>query len=269
MGGKMYLLNEKDYIRNILAAKKKPDDLSMGYLINLLSKYYYSPESDAVTLSEIVKEQILGFHLDNYQEYQYHNKIISACQELFEGTADTSLKQREYIPVYEPELHLIHSLPGDRQRKLMFTIYAVARYMGCDGWVNKKDSKGILEIFKLANVTATSEKRNELLHEFYTRGIISFGKRINNLNFKVHLEDTGEIVYKIRDFNNLGNQYIGNFKQGYRQCKSCGKAYKVKSEKDYSSRYCEACAIERRKSANRKSMTKAREMKKCVQSHVS
>ena len=37
----MYILNEKDYIRSVLASKKKPEDLSIGYLIVLTAKYYY------------------------------------------------------------------------------------------------------------------------------------------------------------------------------------------------------------------------------------
>ncbi len=41
----------------------------------------------------------------------------------------------------------------------MFTLYAVARYMDSDGWINKKDLRGLSEIFKLANITLTSDKK--------------------------------------------------------------------------------------------------------------
>ena len=62
-----------------------------------------------------------------------------------------------------------------------------------------------------------------MLHELYVNGYITLGKKVDNLNIKVQLDDSGEIVYKVKDFNNLGNQYIGNFKKGYKQCKCCGK----------------------------------------------
>ena len=222
-----------------MASKKKPDDLSMGYFITLIAKYYLSDEIDVESLSKIVKEKLLEFDLENYQEYKYHNKIMKICTFLFDGSIDKNFREQEYIPIYENEFKAIESLPNDRQKKLMFTFFALARYMDCDGWINKKTSKGISEAFKLANVTLTSDKRNELLHELYSNGYISLGKKVDNLNIKVQLDNSGEIVYKVMDFNNLGNQYIGNFKKGYKQCKCCGKKIKNTGNKKM---YCEKCA---------------------------
>ena len=222
-----------------MASKNKPDDLSMGYFITLIAKYYLSDEIDVESLSKIVKEKLLEFDLENYQEYKYHNKIMKICTFLFDGNIDKNFREQEYIPIYENELKVIESLPNDRQKKLMFTFFALARYMDCDGWINKKTSKGISEAFKLANVTLTSDKRNELLHELYSNGYISLGKKVDNLNIKVQLDNSGEIVYKVMDFNNLGNQYIGNFKKGYKQCKCCGKKIKNTGNKKM---YCEKCA---------------------------
>lgn len=222
-----------------MASKKKPDDLSIGYFITLISKYYLSDEIDVESLSKIVKEKLLEFNLDNYQEYKYHNKIMKICTSLFDESTDKNFREQEYIPIYENELKVIESLSNDRQKKLMFTFFALARYMDCDGWINKKTSKGISEAFKLANVTLTSDKRNELLHELYVNGYISLGKKVDNLNIKVQLDDSGEVVYKVKEFNNIGNQYIGNFKKGYKQCKCCGKKIKDTGNKKM---YCEKCA---------------------------
>lgn len=204
--------------------------------------------------------------MDNYQEYLYHNKITAICNGLLNGDIDITFKEREYIPIYENELDVINTLPNDRQKKLMFTFFAVARYMDCDGWINKKTSKGISEIFKLANVTVTSQKRNELLHELYKNGYISFGKKIDNMNIRVNLDDSGDVIYKVKDFSNIGNQYIGNFKKGYKQCVHCGRKYKIKSPNDYSSKYCNQCAkeIESINATLRK--RKQRENQKCHES---
>lgn len=247
-----------------MASKKKPDDLPMGYFITLIAKYYLSDEIDVESLSKIVKEKLLEFDLENYQEYKYHNKIMKICTSLFDGSVDKNFREQEYVPIYENELKVIELLPNDRQKKLMFTFFALARYMNCDGWINKKTSKGISEVFKLANVTLTSDKRNELLHELYSNGYISLCKKVDNLNIKVQLDDSGEIVYKVMNFNNLGNQYIGNFKKGYKQCKCCGKKIRIKSDKDYSTKYCDKCSYEKHKEINRNSMKKARETEKCV-----
>lgn len=242
-----------------MASKKKPDDLSMGHFIVLIAKYYLSDTIDVESLSKIVKAQLIEFDLDNYQEYKYHNKIMKICTSLFDESTDKNFREQEYIPIYENELKVIESLPNDRQKKLMFTFFALARYMDCDGWINKKTSKGISEAFKLANVTLTSDKRNELLHELYVNGYISLGKKVDNLNIKVQLDDSGGIVYKVKDFNNLGNQYIGNFKKGYKQCAGCGKKIKIQGTNH---KYCQKCSKEIESENNIKRIKKCRETKK-------
>lgn len=216
----------------------------MGYLITLIAKYYFSDELGVEELVNIVKRKILEFNLDNYQEYKYHIKIMNICKGLFNDSIDRTLNEIEYIPIYENELKFISALPTDRQKKLMFTFFAVARYMDCDGWINKKTSKDISEVFKLANVTLTSDQRNVLLHELYTNGYITFGKKVNNLNIKVDLDNSGDIVYKIKEFCNIGNQYIGNFKKGYKQCATplCGRVFKITGA---NCKYCSRCARER------------------------
>lgn len=114
----MYILNEKEYIGNILASKKKPDDLSMGYLITLIAKYCYSDRINADELSDMIKKKLSEFDLENYQEYQYHNKIIATCQEICTGSTEHTFREREFIPIYESELAFIDSLPNDRQKNL-------------------------------------------------------------------------------------------------------------------------------------------------------
>lgn len=254
----MYILNEKEYIRNILISNQKPDELSVRYLITLIAKYYFHNATDAETLAELVKKKILCFDIDNYQEYTYHKRIISTCEGLFNESIDCSLKEREFVPIYMDEINLINSLPDDRQKKVMFTLYAIARYMECGGWINKKDAKGLAEIFKLANVTLTCAKRNELLHELYKNGHISFGKKIDNLNIQVELKESGETACKIREFKNIGNQYIANFKKGYKQCKKCGRVIKITGT---NKQYCTTCSKAASAMNNIKRIKKCRENK--------
>ena len=115
--------------------------------------------------------------------------------------------------------------------------------MNCGGWINKKDIRALSEVFKLANITLTQDKKNELLHELYINNYIYFCNKINNLNIRVDLidGDDEDIVYKVTEFSNLGNQYIGNFKKGYKQCKSCGKKIKDTGNRKL---YCDKCAEE-------------------------
>ena len=84
------------------------------------------------------------------------------CIDLYDSESKNLFRELEYVPIYEKELKVVESLPNDRQKKFMFTLFAIARYMDCEGWINKKDSKGLSEVFKLANVTLSSDKKNEL-----------------------------------------------------------------------------------------------------------
>lgn len=170
----MYILNEKDYIRSVLASKKKPEDLSIGYLIVLTAKYYYinNENIEKEQLVEIVTNKISDMMIYGYQEYKWIRKIEKVCDIFYDNEKDKKLNKKEeinekdkqlrelkYVPIYQEEIDLINSLPNDRQKKLMFTLYAVARYMDSDGWINKKDLRGLSEIFKLANITLTSDKK--------------------------------------------------------------------------------------------------------------
>lgn len=250
----MYILNEKNYIRDVISSGEKPEDITNGYLIKLIAKYYFDKDEDVYNLIDKVKQKMLEFNIEGYQEYKYAKKIHDICEELYESEADSIFKELEYIPIYEKELEVVESLPSDREKKFMFTLYAIARYMNCDGWVNKKDLKGLYEIFKLANVSLSADKKNDLLHNLYINGYITFAKSIDNMNIHIELGDENDdIVYKITDFENLGNQYIGNFKKGYKQCKTCGK--KIATPNNGRPKlYCDKCAKEINKNKTKERM---------------
>lgn len=59
----------------------------------------------------------------------------------------------------------------------MFTLFAIARYMNSEGWINKKDSKGLSEVFKLANVTLSSDKKMNCCMSYIVMVIFISGKR--------------------------------------------------------------------------------------------
>lgn len=162
-----------------MRTKSKPKDLSKGYLIVLIAKYYYAPDFILEDFINLVKEKMRSFDFDSmeYQEYKWHNKITSICKSLSAGDMDWHLKEREYIPIYENELQYVQTCKTDRQRKLLFTLYAAARYMDCDGWINKKDLKGLAETFKLANLTLVTDKKASLIRELVEMEYIALVKK--------------------------------------------------------------------------------------------
>ena len=115
----MYILNEKDYIRSVLASKKKPEDLSIGYLIVLTAKYYYinNENIEKKQLVEIVTNKISDMMIYGYQEYKWIRKIEKVCDIFYDNEKDKKSKKKEeinekdkqlrelkYVPIYQEEI---------------------------------------------------------------------------------------------------------------------------------------------------------------------
>ena len=255
----MYIMDEHKFINDVVNSREKPPDLSMNYLITLLIKKYFSENHIyGYDLVNVVKAKLNEFNISGYQEYKFHKKISQLVDKLCNDKELCTFKNIEYVPIYQSEIDKISALDNDRKKKFLFTVYAVARFMDSNGWINKKDLSGITEIFKLANISLTQKDKLVLIHELYKDGYISFSKRVDNLNIRVELSDgkNDSITYKVYDFNNLGNQYIGNFKDGYKQCAICGKKIKSKGNRH---KYCDACARQKHLESKRNNMKKLRE----------
>lgn len=252
----MFVLNEKKYIEGILNDKLIPEDLSFGYLLNLVVRYTYLNmwkfSNGSIKKSDLVcnvKNVLREFSFLPIEEYKYIDKVKVLCSDLVDKTSGTDLlngkpmfRELDFIPLYQSELDIINTLTKRNQKKFLFTLYMIARFMDCDGWVNKKDSKGLMEIFKLANVTIPVASRYALLNLLYENNYISFSERIDNLNIKVPLctNVNENVVYKLTEFENVGNKYVVSFIDGYKQCVICGKV--IKNSSNNKNKYCPSCA---------------------------
>lgn len=235
-----YILNEKEYIKGLLCTYEKPAELSVSYLTTLLSKFFVGEYDSVDRLISKVKEELLKFNISGYQEYQYANKIYDICKNIILDESKRTFRETEYVPVYQSDIQMIDKMPSDKYKKILFTLIVNARYMNSDGWINKKTTDGIRDIFKQANIAGGSDYRDDILYELYKAGYISFARSNMNQNIKINFyEHDDEIAYKVTDFKHLGNQYIGNFKKGYMMCKQCGKIIKITGNKKM---YCKKCA---------------------------
>lgn len=243
----MYILNEEEFIRDTLASRKKPKDISISYLISLTAKYYYlnNPDIDRQILIDTVKKKIREFKILGYQEHRYFNKIVQACDNAINSEIDNLFRRIEYIPIYESDISKIMKLNNNQEKKFMFTVYALARYMNCGGWINKKDYKSFSEVFELANIASSISCRNEMIHKLYENNFIELSRKIDNLNIRVNLINDGEVAYKIKKFENLGNQYLCQFEKRYKFCATPGCTGKVVIT-GKNSKYCYQCARERK-----------------------
>lgn len=238
----MIIINEYEYVRQILESKIIPKGVSNKRVLLYIAKYYFNPDYSLDELKQLVFEKMGEFNLpaSYYQEYKYVTYVTGICEKLLSGELSSEFRKVESVNIYQSELNIISRGETDRERKLLFTLFVLAKINGTNsGWVNNETK----DIFQLANVTATIKERASMIYKLYNAGLVGQSFKIDNLSLKVELGAFDEPVgLVVNSFENLGNQYIANFKPGWKMCVCCGKLFKVKGA---NSKYCKPCAREK------------------------
>lgn len=235
----MIIINEYDYVKNIIESRVVPKDVSNKRLLTYISKFYYDPIFTVNEFVECVFDEMRKFNLplNIYQEYKYVSYVRGLCEKLLSDQLSHILRKIDFVNIYDSELNIIQKGENDKEKKILFTLFVLAKINGTNsGWVNNETK----DIFNLANVTATTKDRALLIHKLYKSGLLSQNHKNDKLGYKVNLgADTEEIVATVDCFENIGNQYIAKFKSGWKMCDCCNKLFKAKGS---NSKYCKACA---------------------------
>ena len=95
----------------------------------------------------------------------------------------------------------------------------------------------------MANIRCNCRNRNLLFYNLTKNCYIKQSFNISKFIYHVDLDkNDGNIVMKITNIKDLGNQLIAYLKDGYTICSRCGKLIKIKSKYDGSTKYCDECA---------------------------
>ena len=149
------------------------------------------------------------------------------------------------IVVTKPEISRIKKIKGVQAQRLAFTLLCIAKYMkevspNLDWWVNMPES----DIMKMANINTSYKRQNLLYGQLLDAGLIQSSKRITNLNVRVLFAEDGETAIEIRDYRNLGNQYMMLLGKQYFVCQNCGLTVKAPDGSPaYRMKYCKDCAV--------------------------
>ena len=236
------ILNEKKFVEQLLNQEVSFEDykISRIKLIEYLFMYYPN-DVDKVQQALI---HILGesFPLENYM-----TQIFKINKELCKNPKH--LQEIDYIPIYQEEINIVQTLDDEKLQCLLITAYVIARALNKDGWLNRYNKSSLKEWFKLANVRANTVDKNLLVGELIDLGYCQDSKMSDNINVQVDINHSGTESLRIYELENIGNQYLHKYKDGWKMCQSCGKMYKIK-KKDYSSKYCKKCGYETKLSQN-------------------
>ena len=256
----MIIINEYDYVKKILENKIIPKNVSNKRILLYIAKYYYQPEYSVNEMKQLILNKMSEFNLsvEQYQEYKYDAYVKNICEKLVKQELSSEFRKVEYANIYQSELDIINKCENDKEKKLLFTLFVLAKVNGNNsGWVNNE----IKDIFQLANITATIKERATIIYKLYKAGLIGQSQKIDNLSLKVELGQADEpIILVVKSFENIGNQYIANFKAGWKMCYCCKKLFKIKGT---NSRYCKMCAREKELQIQRNCMKNLRETRKC------
>lgn len=238
---KKLIINEKKFAEDLISSAILPEDVSANTAIKYLTRYYCEyGNMDLQEITDTVFNKMKQYKLTvvAYQEYKA-NELIKRIHSAIGKGKINKLRTYDSIPLYKSEYEKIMECETDREKKVLFTIYILARYTGRYGWVYNSES----EIYKLANVSSTTKNKVDVFASLLNKGMIKDTKKVNDLKIGVDLSDSNdEVILEVNDLKNVGNQFIAFIKDDYIMCKECGKLVKIKSKYDGSTQYCEKCA---------------------------
>ena len=242
----MVIFNEKKYVKEIIEQHNRDRKININKLIKYIVRYYYEDYKDAPLKDYIRKvlDVVNTFEYDEvyYREFMGDKIARRLCKQAQKDELNCEFREIDSVSVTEAEMEIIEKGKNDRERKLLFTLYVLAKVYGYhSGWVNYPPS----EIFKLANITLNYEDRFLLIHELYKAGLIQLNHIIGKTGYKVELHEDSPVAITVPNDiydkpDHFGNQYMV-YKKGedWTMCKECGRLIKKHSPNQ---KYCQKCA---------------------------
>lgn len=245
-------MNERRRAEDILSSVQ--ETTNPIHNVYLLSRYYYAQGMKQKEVLEKIEDYLRQFPFLVLPKWQRTvDKIVAKAK-------GKGIIEIEYVDITEKELAEIAKLRKESLKKLAFTLLCIAKYFNTirpenNSWVNTPDK----DVFRMADIrTLDCKRQQQLIRELYLLGLIGYSKVVDNVNLQVLFVDAEtEPVFHIYQFDDLGYQYLEYVGDpSIVHCKCCGKLIKKTScRKDY----CDECAVEARKSSNRKASQKRRD----------
>lgn len=253
------VLNEYEWAERMIADRKlgkKPYET-----LTRVAKYYYERRYSKREVRKMLDEFLIQCDPDA--------SLVSwsaALDRITKTAAKYAPIQIDYIRITLGELEWIAKLDSKQLRRLAFTMLCVSKYWNIvsennNDWVNTPDK----EIFQMANITIPGKKQDLMYGELIRAGYIKQSKRIDNLNVKMLTpESDDDVGILVKDFRNLGYQYMKYCGEPYYECEKCGITVR---DKEYTAnrsmqnsckrrdsgrkhKYCPTCAAEIRLKQN-------------------
>ena len=148
------------------------------------------------------------------------------------------------IVISTQEMSRIEKLDSKQLRRLAFTLLCLSKYWDAVNeddrhWVNSPDS----DIMRMANINTSISRQSMMYHRLNQEGMIVFSRKVSNTNVRVCFAEDGVPALAVRDFRNLGYQYLKYCGEPFFFCANCGIVTRYKDPKNgKKQKYCPDCA---------------------------
>lgn len=236
----MIILNEKEYVEEHYLKNNEVDAKPYNTL-SLLARYYYH----CLGYRQKKIESLLLDYLDrNYPRYVYSKySWEETVERLARKAGKYPLLEADCIWITESELEKIEAIGNQKMELVIFTLLCLAKYYNLkkpknNSWVNDD----IKDVFDLARVSTSMENRDYMLYDLHQINLVDFPVQVGNLANRVtFVDDESKKVLPIKDFRELGREYLLYKGGNFIRCSGCGRLIPKKGN----TRYCSKCSAER------------------------
>ena len=221
------VLNEYEWAERMIANRDlgaKP-----GETLSRVAKYYFENRYSKREVRKLLDQFLMQCNPDASLVHW-----SDALDKIVKTASRFPLIQIDYVYVSPAELSRIEELGNKQLKRLAFTMLCVVKYWNAvsannNNWLNAQDK----DIFQMANITVPSKKHDLMYGALREAGFIRLSKRIDNLNVQILFADEEEPEdvtngILVRDFRNLGYQYMKYHGEAFFECESCGLTVRSK-----------------------------------------
>ena len=240
------VLREREWVENAIQSKtlgKKPSETLRRVARYYIDKGYSKKET----------RKYLDAFLIQCEPMSSLSKWSDALDYALARALKYEAIEIDSIDITRSELEKIDALEGKQVKRLAFTLLCLAKYWNAiipngDNWVNNKDS----EIMALANINTSIKRQGAMYHTLHKCGMVHFSKKVDNTNVRVCFIEDGDVLLRVKDFKNLGYQYMMfTGSNDYIVCQNCGIVVRKNTVKPVgykqnsgNQKYCRSCAAE-------------------------
>ena len=235
---KEYIFNEKGHIEDIIKSGYV-DEVNINRTIKKLARYNHyvrelTPDDNYDAIVEYMDKNYYYFsEVGSYSD-------IKGC---IKDVDKSAWKDIEQIIITQSELERISALDDIRQEKIAFVLLADAKYD--NAYKQKQINLSYLsnsDLYRLARVTMPIKDRSLFLHFLYENDLVEININPTTTHKKLlyvdeNNDDVG-LVLTENNYKELAFTYLNWKSGGYKECKSCGRLFKVRTN----GQYCKKCS---------------------------